>query len=153
MKSAVVLILVWTGVCVPAFAQTSQGSGVPPVQAPPAINDPGVAPAASATATPTPATPAAGKPAENPGLPADVQAAANAAELPVVTVRQNGNETVEEYRNKGKLLFVRVLEKEGPTTLYVDNPAVIPPNIMQQLSGPSGQVQPVYYKLADWSMH
>lgn len=152
MKSAVVLVLVLTGACAPAFAQTSQAKGVPPVQAPPAINDPGVAPAASAPATTmtTPVATAAAKPAESPGLPADVQVAANAAELPVVTVRQNGNETVEEYRKKGKLLFVRVLEKEGPTKLYVDNPAVIPVNIMQQLSGPSGNVQPVYYKLAEW---
>ncbi len=46
-------------------------------------------------------------------MPPEVQAAANVAELPVVTVRQNGNETVEEYRKKGKLLFVRVLEKQG----------------------------------------
>jgi hypothetical protein len=44
-----------------------------------------------------------------------------------------------------------VLEKQGPTKFYVDNPAVIPPNLMQQLSGPSGNVQPVYFKLADWS--
>ena len=135
-----------------AFAQGKPGSDpLPPVQAPPAMNDPGVkqaAPAAKETAAP--ATKPAEKSHEQSTLPPEVQAAANVAELPVVTVRQNGNETVEEYRKKGKLLFVRVLEKQGPTKFYVDNPAVIPPNLMQQLSGPSGVVQPVYYKLADW---
>jgi hypothetical protein len=134
-----------------AFAQGKPASDpLPPVQAPPAMNDPGVKQVEPAPAPAASAAKAAEKTQEQPTLPPEVQAAANVAELPVVTVRQNGNETVEEYRKKGKLLFVRVLEKQGPTKFYVDNPAVIPPNLMQQLSGPSGNVQPVYYKLADW---
>jgi hypothetical protein len=134
-----------------AFAQGKPASEpLPPVQAPPSMNDPGVKQAEPAQAPAAPAAKAAEKSQEQSTLPPDVQAAANVAELPVVTVRQNGNETVEEYRKKGKLMFVRVLEKQGPTKFYVDNPSVIPPNLMQQLSGPSGNVQPVYYKLADW---
>jgi Protein of unknown function (DUF2782) len=78
-----------------------------------------------------------------------VQAAANAAELPVITVRQQGTDTVEEYRKHGKLVLVRVLSHDGPTRLYIDNPSDLPPS-MQQLSGPSGVVQPVYYKLFEW---
>lgn len=135
-----------------AFAQGKPASDpLPPAQAPPSMNDPGVKqaePAQASVAAPVTKTTATTK--DQSTLPPEVQAAANVAELPVVTVRQNGNETVEEYRKKGKLLFVRVLEKQGPTKFYVDNPAVIPPSIMQQLSGPSGTVQPVYYKLADW---
>lgn len=153
MKSIHVLGLVLMSVGSLAFAQGKPASDpLPPVQAPPSMNDPGVKQAAPAAQTPAaPANkPAAEKAQEQSTLPPEVQAAANVAELPVVTVRQNGNETVEEYRKKGKLLFVRVLEKQGPTKFYVDNPAVIPPNLMQQLSGPSGNVQPVYYKLADW---
>jgi hypothetical protein len=135
-----------------AFTQGKPAADpLPPVQAPPSMNDPGVKQAAPAAQAPAaPATKPAEQAQEQSTLPPEVQAAANVAELPVVTVRQNGNETVEEYRKKGKLLFVRVLEKQGPTKFYVDNPAVIPPSIMQQLSGPSGTVQPVYYKLADW---
>lgn len=142
------LMLIATGGA--AFAQSGT---LPPVQAPPAMNDPGVQAAPPPTASAAPAkaaTKAAQNAADQSSLPPEVQAAANVAELPVVTVRQNGNETVEEYRKKGKLLFVRVLEKQGPTKFYVDNPSVIPPNLMQQLSGPSGNVQPVYYKLAEW---
>jgi hypothetical protein len=83
-------------------------------------------------------------------LPPDVQAAAEASELPVITVRAQGAETVEEYRKKGKLYFVRVISSSGPPKFYVDNPNAVPPSIMQQLSGPSGVVQPVYFNLADW---
>src|SRR5258705_959432 len=84
-----------------------------------------------------------------PPLPPDVQKAAEATELPVVTVRQNGNERIEEYRKKGVLYFVRVVPPEGPPRYYVDNPSNLPPDI-GQLSAPSGTVQPVYYKLLDW---
>ena len=136
------------GTCLGAVAQNRADDTLPPVQAPPTLNDPGTTPAA------TPGRPpgATADPAksDSPGLPADVQAAAEAAELPVVTVRQQGSETVEEYRKRGKLMFVRVLSNEAPTRLYVDDRSAIPANIMQQLSGPSGVVQPVYFKLADW---
>ena len=93
--------------------------------------------------------PPAEKAPEIPGLPADVQAEDNAAELPVVTVRQQGTDTVEEYRKHGKLFFVRVLSNNGPIRYYVDNPRDLPPT-MQQLSGTYGVVQPVYYKLFEW---
>jgi len=136
------------------FAQDRANDALPPVQAPPTINDPGTTPLQSSVPANAPsAAPDAAAAAtlpESPGLPADVQAAAEAAELPVVTVRQQGSETVEEYRKRGKLYFVRVLTNQGPTRLYVDDRSAIPANIMQQLSGPSGVVQPVYFKLGEW---
>lgn len=155
MKTIGVLGMVLMSVGSMAFAQSKPAADpLPAVQPPPSINDQGVQAQPPANTSPVQAAPA--KPAakakakDESTLPPEVQAAAEVAELPVVTVRQNGNETVEEYRKKGKLMFVRVLQKEGPTRFYVDNPAVIPPNLMKQLSGPSGVVQPVYYKLADW---
>ena len=143
--------------------KSTAASAIPPVQAPPALDDPGTPPSKTiALPTPeaqaksavsdaqaaAPATPVE-KRADTRGLPAEVQAAADAAELPVVTVRQQGTDTVEEYRKHGELVFVRVLSNSGPTRYYVDNPRDLPPN-MQQLSGPSGVVQPVYYKLFEW---
>lgn len=89
------------------------------------------------------------KPAESPGLPADVQKAAEATELPVITVRQNGTERVEEYRKKGVLYFVRVVPQEGPPRYYVDRKSNIPPDL-RHLSGPSGVIEPVYFKLFEW---
>lgn len=154
MKSAVLMIAL-LGCCAGALAQDRANKDLPPVQAPPTLNEPGTAaapnsvPSNAPTAAADPGAPLS-KTVESPGLPADVQAAAEAAELPVVTVRQQGSETVEEYRKRGKLMFVRVLSNEGPTRLYVDDRAAIPTNIMQQIAGPSGQVQPVYFKLADW---
>ena len=102
---------------------------------------------AKALASPT--LPASDKPLESPGLPPDVQKAAEATELPVITVRQQGNERVEEYRKRGKLYFVRVIPPEGPPRYYVDQRSDVPPN-MSQLSAPSGVVQPVYFKLFEW---
>ena len=158
MKYACLSSIVLFTVAASAAAQSRPSDpAIPPVQAPPALNDPGVvavpAPGAPA-ATPAPAdsdaSPAARAAANSPGLPPEVQAAAEATELPVVTVRQDGSDTVEEYRKRGKLIFVRVLSASGPPKFYVDDPRLIPTSVMQQLSGPSGQVQPVYYKLFDW---
>jgi uncharacterized protein DUF2782 len=157
------LMLLVCAIATSAFAQ-NQGkqidTTIPPVQPPPAMNDPGgtvalPTPQAEATTAITaakadaPASASSAKAAEASTLPPDVQAAADAAELPVVTVRQDGSDTIEEYRKHGKLYFVRVLNDKGPAKYYVDDPAQVPAT-MQQLSGPSGQVQPVYYKLFDW---
>jgi len=152
--TSVLLTLALCGCCAGVVAQDRANDTLPPVQAPPTLNEPGTAavPSSAPTNAPTAADPGTpvSKSAESPGLPADVQAAAEASELPVVTVRQQGSETVEEYRKRGKLYFVRVLTNEGPTRLYVDDRSAIPANIMQQLSGPSGVVQPVYFKLGEW---
>jgi len=147
---------------------TRPADAIPPVQAPPKLDDPGTAvtlpspqaeaakavsenpsvnPAANSSSIPNPADKAL---PETQPLPPDVQAAVEASELPVITVRAQGADTVEEYRNHGKLYFVRVLSSSGPPKFYVDNPQAVPGNIMQQMSGPSGVVTPVYYKLADW---
>ena len=159
MKSAYLLSIVLLSAFASAAAQdrTAVNPAVPPVQAPPTLDDPGTpamaqpAPAAAAnSAADSKAAPAAAKADDSPGLPAEVQAAANVAELPVVTVRQQGTDTVEEYRKHGKLYFVRVLSNAGPTKYYIDDPSQIPPDMMRQLSGPSGVVQPVYYKLFEW---
>ena len=164
MKPVLLSILFAVSIATGAVAQDrasqdradSAANSIPPVQAPPALDDPD---SPGAVALPTPqaqaqsaiaddqAAPA--KPAESPGLPAEVQAAANVAELPVVTVRQQGTDTVEEYRKHGQLVFVRVLTDRGPARYYVDNPANVPPS-MRELTGPSGVVQPVYYKLFEW---
>jgi hypothetical protein len=102
-----------------------------------------------AKALESPTVPPPSKPLDAPPLPPEVQRAAEATELPVITVRQNGNERVEEYRKKGVLYFVRVVPPEGPPRYYIDNRSDVPPD-MRQLSAPSGVVEPVYFKLFDW---
>jgi len=167
------LLVVAVGLAIAATADAQDrarpAAGVPPVQAPPGLNDPGTvvlptpqAEAASAVQDATGTAPLPGTatadgaaaedrpPPDTHPLPPEVQAAAEASELPVITVRAQGAETVEEYRKRGKLYFVRVLSSSGPPKFYVDSPQAVPPHILQQLSGPSGVVQPVYFKLADW---
>ena len=156
MKIAAPLCLVLLSVSCLAMAQDSGAdkTGLPPVQAPPGMHDPGVAakaPADQSAASKQAAARAAKAKSESPGLPPDVQAAADVAELPVVTVRQRGSDRVEEYRKHGKLIFVRVISKEGPPKYYFDNPGDIPRNLMKKLSAPSGTVEPVYYKLYEWN--
>lgn len=102
-----------------------------------------------AKALASPSLAPASEPLTSPGLPPEVQKAAEATELPVVTVRQEGNETIKEYRKHGVLYFVSVMSESGPAKYYVDNPSDIPKD-MRQLSAPSGVVQPVYYKLLEW---
>lgn len=157
MKTACVLSLVLLSASVAAARDpATRKANLPPVQAPPGMNDPGVKEkppseqSASPAAAEKPPAKAASTDTDSHKLPADVQAAAEAAELPVITVRQRGSDTIEEYRKHGKLVFVRVLSKNGPPKYYVDNPGNIPPNMMKRLSGPSGNVQPVYYKLYEW---
>jgi len=151
-------------------AQTKPRDSIPPIQAPPPLGDPG------SVVIPTPQAEAASAvkdlpraadgavlsahedldiatakpPVDTNPLPPEVQKAAEASELPVITVRAQGAETVEEYRKKGKLYFVRVLSSNSAPRFYVDDPQAVPSNIMQQMSGPSGVVQPVYFKLVDW---
>ena len=47
------------------------------------------------------------------------------------------------------LYFVRVMPEQGPPRYYVDQVSNIPPDL-SAISGPSGVVQPVYYKLFEW---
>ena len=62
-----------------------------------------------------------------------------------------GNEEIGLYGDSDARGFSPVaagnIRMEG---LYVDSPNDVPHDVMQQLSGPSGVVQPVYYKLLDW---
>lgn len=158
MKAIHCVSMILLGVSSVCLAQNAPADdpSLPPVQAPPGMHDPGVAAQGTTDQAATPGkaakakTSTKGHESDGPGLPPDLQAKADVAELPVITVRQRGSDTVEEYRKHGKLIFVRVLSKEGPPKYYVDNPANIPPDLMQNLSGPSGIVHPVYYKLYEW---
>jgi len=86
---------------------------------------------------------------DSPGLPPDVQKAAEATELPVITVRQEGSTTIEEYRKHGKLFAQRVISKDsGDTKWYVDKRYDGP--MPAAAAGVSGHVQPVEYKVFEW---
>jgi len=133
-----------------------------PAQPPPDMDAPGTAPAA--TATNKSGNAAAGKPAAvnvpNPAsAPARVQAstdkigdgpvAGGMPELPVVTVRKEGNDTVEEYRRNGKIFMVRIMPTDGPAHYYVDRTGNGRLD-RDPLDNTPGPISPVYFKIYEW---
>ena len=162
-----------------AQGQKKTDDGLPPVQPPPAMDDPPVStpqtkPAPSNAKTVpiansdaearaeadaakrraaqpvTALPPEPEKKFDSPGLPPEVQKAAEATELPVITVRQEGNETITEYRKRGKIFAQYFKSKDsGQEKWYVD-PAYkgpMPPDLDAGMHGKPGAVQ---YKVFGW---
>ncbi|WP_440224574.1 DUF2782 domain-containing protein [Dokdonella sp. MW10] len=134
-------------------------SGLPP----PAIDAPGVAPASAPPADASGGMPAVASTADDgvqPVMPdtrlvrdkasrdaRTQQASAIRASADSVTTRQEGTDTVEEYREKGKLRMIRIIPRTGPEQMYMDN------NgdgrlVRDPLDGP---VSPVYFTLYEWN--
>ena len=155
MKSAASLFVLAAFVALPVCAQSSSSSAPPqfaPAPPPPGMNDPGVkavAPAASSSAhasneSPaelTPDTPM-GKPIPMPVLPGDTTAHTAA---PQVTVHQQGDNTVQEYTQNGRVYMVVVTPKNGISQTYM-----VDANGKLQSANGAPPVQPVMYKVLEW---
>ena len=136
-----------------ALAQQHDTSQRAPVRPPPGLNDPGVdvqsapkarPPAQQAASEPAPAASARGLP-PLPSLPEDGTRDANGHPPPTVSVHQRDGNTIEEYREGGQLVMVRITRKHGiPYSYYVDPSG--------KLRGPPGAppVKPVYYTIFEW---
>lgn len=153
MKSVASLFALAAFVALPLHAQSSS-SGQPqfaPAPPPPGMNDPGVKAVAPPSTTPpppqeTPAEPTPdqpiGKPIPLPPMPGDT---APRTAPPQVSVRQQGDNTVQEYRQNGRVYMIVVTPKNGiPQTYMVDSSG--------HLQGVNGAppVQPVMYKVLEW---
>lgn len=141
-----------------AHAQSTPKHPPADVPPPPGLDDPGVAtaaapaqaePAASAAATDEDASAPLPKPDSR--LVRDKasrEAAAERARMAAseLTTRQQGADTVEEYRQNGRLWMVRIRPASGPEqTFYATDPSgrlIRDPNM--------GPVAPVYYTLYEW---
>ncbi len=64
-----------------------------------------------------------------------------------VTERKEGNDTVREYREKGKLRMLRIVPQKGPTQTYFDG------NGDGRLDKDplEGPVAPVYFTIYEWN--
>ncbi|MDO1529347.1 DUF2782 domain-containing protein [Fulvimonas sp. R45] len=157
MKSVTCLFALVAVVALPAFAQsTGDRPQFQPAPPPPGMNDPGVKPVAppAAQSAPTPATtPAEPAPSRYPSRPIPAprmpgQASAPGATLPPppdVSVRQEGDNTVEEYRESGRVYMIVVRPRHGiPQTYMVD-----PQGRMHPENG-APPVKPVMYKILEW---
>ena len=122
-----------------AFAQSAP-TNVPP---PPGINDPGVKAVAPATAASQGGNPMTREP---PALPA-MQDAGNGrqASLPQIRVRQEGDNTIQEYSHSGQVYMVVVTPKHGLQQTYMVDP-------QGRLVDEHGQrrATPALYKVLEW---
>jgi len=128
MKPSVALALVPAFLAASAFAQTRPPTNVPP---PPGMNDPGV------QARPAPSTTALA-----PAKPAPI---VSGEPMPEVSVRQQGDDTVQEYRRNGQLYMVVITPKNGVAQTYMVDP-------QGRLVDDHGQkpTRPVMYKVLEW---
>jgi len=128
-----------------AFAQ-SQSYPATPVPPPPGLNDPGVTPApATSAATPVDGQVLDLKPQALPALQGDVTQPASDDSLPEIKVRQDGEDTIQEYSRNGRVYMVVVTPKSGISQTYMVDP-------QGRLVDEHGQkpVRPVMYKVLEW---
>lgn len=161
MKHAVCLYALAILAASPVFAQTSSSSSAAPHFAPapppPGMNDPGVNPAKAPPAETTKNEPASspaelqpshlpGKPIPMPRMPGTAAAKdANGNSEPDVQVRKEGDNTIQEYRENGKVYMVVVTPKFGPQQIYNVDPDG---RVLEQNGQPP--VKPVMYKIMQW---
>lgn len=145
MKRPVPLLATALALCIAAAASAQQHPSTQPapVPPPPGIDDPGVQATAPPRAAHAPA-PASSLPAL-PSMRDDAPMDANGNPPPTVDVHQRDGNTIEEYREAGQLIMVRITPKHGvPYTYYVDDHG--------KLKVPPGApaVKPVYYTIFKW---
>jgi Protein of unknown function (DUF2782) len=162
MKYATCLLALTFAAASPAFAQTSSSSSAAPHFAPapppPGMNDPGVNPSREPVSSSTSASAPVSSPAElepshmeskpipmpkMSGAPAGQDA--NGQPPPDVQVHQEGDNTIQVYRQNGHVYMVVVTPKVGPQQIYNVNPD-------GHMLDPNGQppVKPVMYKIMQW---
>ncbi len=148
MKPVALLVVLGVAVASNALAQSN---GFPPAPPPPGMNDPGVktvpqqpapAPApASKSSAPTADTSA---PMSQSPSSAQPPRDARGDAPPQVSVRKQGDNTVQEYRRSGQLYMVVVTSKAGISQTYMVDQKGAWTN---QAGEP---VKPVMYKVMEW---
>ena len=123
-----------------ASAQSAPGSALPP----PGINDPGV----KAVAPPAPAAPDNNPMTRQPPALPEVQGAppgGREAQLPQIRVRQEGDNTIQEYSRSGQVYMVVVTPRHGLQQTYMVDP-------QGRLIDEHGkrEVAPAMYKVLEW---
>jgi len=149
----------------PVAAQTATDPKLTPLPPPPALNDPGVkagepdrsgqkpierpvtydeAQDGRTTPATSDAQAAPRSPVALPSMRDNGGTDARGQEPPQVTIRQQGDDQVQEYRSGGKLTMIVVTPKNGVPQTYMADPE-------GKLHDPkNGPVDPVYYKVYEW---
>ena len=127
---------------------------------PPGLDDPGVtAPkdaaagkeSAANPAAPTDEDPLAPLPKPDARLVRDKasrDASANAQRIAAsdVTTRKQGDDTVEEYRERGHVWMIKIVPQNGPTQTFMDSDG----SGRLNRDPNAGPISPVYYTLYEW---
>jgi hypothetical protein len=162
-RSPILVAALALALAVPAFAQTA--TKFAPLPPPPGLNDPGVKPGEpdrsgqkpvdrpvtydeAQDGKSTPATSDAQgvrSPVDLPAMQDHGAVDARGQQAPQVTVRQQGDDRVEEYRTGGRLFMVVVTPKNGVPQTYMADPDGKLHNDPK-----NGPVNPVYYKVYEW---
>jgi len=140
--------------CAIAADQAPPKADIPP---PPGINDPGV------TASPAQAQPAAGAtaPSADPLAPLpkpdtrlvrdrvdrDPDAMNRRMANSEHVTRQQGDDTVDEYRQNGHVWMIRIQPQNGPVETFMDTTG----NGRLTRDPQQGPVAPVYFSLYEWN--
>jgi hypothetical protein len=147
MKTAALLAAASILFAASVLAQSSPPAPVPP---PPGINDPGVkavSPPAKSTARTAPAGTAKPtlQPLTLPAMKSGDSRLGRDASVPDVRVRQEGDNSVQEYSRNGRVYMVVVTPKNGIQQTYLVDP-------QGRLVDEHGQkpVGPVMYKILEW---
>lgn len=139
----------------PAVAAERKKAEVPP---PPGLNDPGVTTTATeqSGAEPAAAPAAVDDPLAPPPKPdarlvrdkASRDRAANAERVAAsnVTTRQQGDDTIEEYRQNGHLWMIKIKRPTGPVQTFYDEDG----SGRLVRDAREGPVSPVYFTLYEW---
>ncbi|MEO9215632.1 MAG: DUF2782 domain-containing protein [Rhodanobacter sp.] len=126
------------------FAQAAPPVNVPP---PPGINDPGVKAVAppSPPATPPDDAPMSLAPKALPSMKSGDSSLGRGSDIPDVSVHQQGENSVQEYRRSGRVYMVVVTPKNGIAQTYMVDP-------QGRLVDEHGQrpTKPVMYKVLEW---
>ncbi len=147
MKRIALLVAVATAACpLSVFADPPLQSAPPP----PGIDDKGVETTSAPVSkdeTMKPAMPDTRLVRDKASRSRDSTAAQIEANSDSVTERKEGNDTVREYREKGKLRMIRIVPQNGPTHTYYDR------NGDGRLDKDplEGPVAPVYFTIYEWN--
>ena len=149
MKTAMLLVVV-TVASAAMFASAAHAQAYTPGQAPPppGMNDPGVhatAPPASSVAAPAATTKPNLQPLTLPAMKSGDSRMGRPDSEPTVEVRQQGDNTVQEYSRNGHVYMVVVTPKHGLQQTYMVDP-------QGRLVDEHGQrrATPALYKVLEW---
>lgn len=151
MKIPAVPVVVATLLSAAVFAASlnAQTTAPSPALPPPGLDDPGVQPgpppAASSAAAPANAPKPDLRPLTLPAMKSGDSRMGRPADEPEVQIRQQGDNTVQEYSRNGRVYMVVVTPKHGPQQTYMVDP-------QGQWVDERGQrrATPTLYKVLEW---